>query len=474
MQATTVRKPRSTTSLSSLTTNKLIGLYRTAGLFVEKKTKTFLRLKIDNAVRRKMGVSIRKRIIVKLKYDTRIKKSSLRRATEEIIERKISDKSVATFVKTRIRLVWCRNKTVGELLHNQKIYAIETEHVCQCADRKLPKMEGHVMTRFVELESIPSFIKNSRKVTRSYKAIDLQTLKRAIMVATNHLKGLTTPVTLLADAINQERRDNAAWTKKEVNDWKMRFDRLVLAPIDSNQGDTTVICPILYRHAFGKTFLWNENYEAMGALEDEVELLWGCKEEFANLKLDRLGGWKPDGSLGITYVIPKHKDLDRWRPIAPAPSDPGALAQRRRDEEWEEREEGWEKEREKEEWEEEQQQVREKEWEGKCEGAEEPRQEELEKEERQAKREGVEEEKREEHKHEREERQEERGKEQGKQREEKQQGREREKEEEEEREELQENERERGYGGIFVMLFGGGGAGGGGGGGVPFFTIKHK
>ncbi|GBG83736.1 hypothetical protein CBR_g37537 [Chara braunii] len=66
------------------------------------------------------------------------------------------------------------------------------------------------------------------------------------------------------------------------------------------------------------------------------------------------------------------------------------------------------------------------------------------------------------------EREEERGKEQGKQREkEEQREGEREKEREEEREEEQEKEQEkegeRGYGGIFVTLFGEGGAGGGGG-----------
>ncbi|GBG80493.1 hypothetical protein CBR_g30955 [Chara braunii] len=107
------------------------------------------------------------------------------------------------------------------------------------------------------------------------------------------------------------------------------LEGLVLTPIDRNQGDTAVICPILYRHAFGKIFLWNENYEVVGNRESEVELLRKCKATFTNLKLDMIGGWKPDGRLGTAYVIPKHKDLDRWRPIAPAPSDPGALAQRR-------------------------------------------------------------------------------------------------------------------------------------------------
>ncbi|GBG92588.1 hypothetical protein CBR_g56101 [Chara braunii] len=322
-----LRRPKPMTCLTRRTTNKLIGLYRVAGLFMEKKTKTSLRRKIDIAIRRKIGVSIRKRIIVNLKYDALIKRSSMRKATEDLISNKIGDRAIATFVKTKIRLVWSTNKTFSELLHNQKKYATEVERICNCTGSNLPKVEGHVKTRFADLKDIPSFVRNAVNVTRSDGAVDIRTLEQAILAATKHLRGPEIPVVLPKDTVRKEARRSPAWTENEVHNWRRMFEGFVLTPIDRNQGDTAVICPVLYRHAFGKVFLWNENYKAVGDPNSEVELLRKCREDFTNLKLDRIGGWKPDGRLGTAYVIPKHKDLDRWRPIAPAPSDPRALAQ---------------------------------------------------------------------------------------------------------------------------------------------------
>ncbi|GBG75853.1 hypothetical protein CBR_g21097 [Chara braunii] len=82
-------------------------------------------------------------------------------------------------------------------------------------------------------------------------------------------------------------------------------------------------------HAFGKVFLWNTNYETSGVLEEEPDILLWCKQLFREKGLQNLGPWKPDGWLGVTYVIPKHKDLQRWTPIAPALADPAGVAQRR-------------------------------------------------------------------------------------------------------------------------------------------------
>ncbi|GBG87667.1 hypothetical protein CBR_g45821 [Chara braunii] len=42
-----------------------------------------------------------------------------------------------------------------------------------------------------------------------------------------------------------------------------------------------------------------------------------------------VGKWRNEGKLGKAYIIPKDKDLQRWRPIAPACDDPARLGQRR-------------------------------------------------------------------------------------------------------------------------------------------------
>ncbi|GBG62625.1 hypothetical protein CBR_g31261 [Chara braunii] len=303
---------------------------KTRRLFAEKKTKLSLRMKIDKAIRCKAGVGVRKRINVKLRFDSCIKKSSIRKMAEDVIEARVTDRAVAKFLRTRIRIIWTRNRTVGEVLHNQKRFASDNVQVCRCRDLNLPRCDGHVVTRLSELPHAPSFVKNSKNITRpAARRAEPHALMRAVQEATRFLGGTTPVLTVPEDAYDGRRHQSTAWTTDEVKTWASQFEDLVMTPIDRNQGDTTLICPVIYRHAFGKVFLWNTNYEAVGTGEDEPANMAKSKKDFIDIGLRKLGPWRPGGRMGTAYVIPKHKDLGRWRPIAPSPSDPAAVAQRR-------------------------------------------------------------------------------------------------------------------------------------------------
>ncbi|GBG80927.1 hypothetical protein CBR_g31483 [Chara braunii] len=142
-----LRRPKSDSRLVTLTTRKLIGLYKTVGLFTEKQTKHRLQSKLDRVIVRKTEVSVRKRVNVKIPFDSRLRRNGIRQVTERLIENMEGDRALTDFLKTRIRIVWTRNRNVAELLHNQKRFACEDEHPCLCRTTDLPKYEGHVLTR---------------------------------------------------------------------------------------------------------------------------------------------------------------------------------------------------------------------------------------------------------------------------------------------------------------------------------------
>ncbi|GBG72014.1 hypothetical protein CBR_g10950 [Chara braunii] len=250
-----LRRPKPSSQLANLTTNKLVGLYWAAGCFAEKKTKLALRWKIDSAIRRKTGIGVRRRITVKLRYDSDIRKRGVREMVEQVVDGKVQEKAVAGFMKTRIRVVWLRNRTVGQLLHNQKVFAMEEEFSCGCSNSSLPKMDGHGATRFAELPEVPQFLRNSKNITRSSRALNGDTLVQAVLDATKHIQGITPKIVVPEGTIAEERGTSVAWTDDEVKMWSKKLSGLVLVPVDRNQGDTAVFCPVLYRHAFGKVFL---------------------------------------------------------------------------------------------------------------------------------------------------------------------------------------------------------------------------
>ncbi|GBG68096.1 hypothetical protein CBR_g2646 [Chara braunii] len=176
---------------------------------------------------------------------------------------------------------------------------------------------------------VPRFVRNSKNISRHAKAGDSDTIRRAIDEGTKHLKGSSARLRTGGAIMTERKTSPAALTDEQVREWGMQFDGLVLTPVDRNQGDTAVFCPVLYRHGFGKIFAWNSNYVTIGKAEDEAAILKTSREDFLAGGLDSIGKWRPDGRLGTTYMIPKHKDLARWRPIAPAPADPVSLATKR-------------------------------------------------------------------------------------------------------------------------------------------------
>ncbi|GBG85753.1 hypothetical protein CBR_g40482 [Chara braunii] len=60
----------------------------------------------------------------------------------------------------------------------------------------------------------------------------------------------------------------------------------------------------------------------------EAELLKVMKSEFEDRGLHKVLNWNPKGKFGNAYVLPKHKDLERWRPIALACSEPTTTGSR--------------------------------------------------------------------------------------------------------------------------------------------------
>ncbi|GBG60397.1 hypothetical protein CBR_g5574 [Chara braunii] len=220
--------------------------------------------------------------------------------------------------------------TDGGRNHPHSQYANVKEQACTCRGSGLPTIGGHVMTRVSDLSDIPDFVRNAKNVTCNTQEKCDEYCTQAILVATNHLNSRPEEVTVpMGGFLNgsNETGENGAWSEAAVASWAKRFSGFVLAPIDRNQGDTAMLCPILYRHAFGKVFAWNADYARVEAGEKEV--LMEARRHFEGEGLQRVAEWKKDGRIGRAYVIPKDKDLTRWRPIAPATGDPAGQAKKR-------------------------------------------------------------------------------------------------------------------------------------------------
>ncbi|GBG63867.1 hypothetical protein CBR_g39648 [Chara braunii] len=108
-----------------------------------------------------------------------------------------------------------------------------------------------------------------------------------------------------------------------VQDWRQRLRGLVCMPMDRNPGATYVVCPTVYARALRDMF-WHGGSFIMCTLSAD-EALATCRRKYEVRGLKDLGAWRKKGRFGDVYVLPKHKDPARWRPIAPAWNSPSKV-----------------------------------------------------------------------------------------------------------------------------------------------------
>ncbi|GBG87033.1 hypothetical protein CBR_g44490 [Chara braunii] len=111
-------------------------------------------------------------------------------------------------------------------------------------------------------------------------------------------------------------------TAHSIVEVKRRFDGLVKTPLLRNPGETLVICPRLYYEGMKDLFIKNPRYIAVGVSASDT--LLKMKMELWEQGLLEFARWDKSGAIGQAYAMPKHKDLNRFRPICPSFPEPTA------------------------------------------------------------------------------------------------------------------------------------------------------
>ncbi|GBG60112.1 hypothetical protein CBR_g3356 [Chara braunii] len=221
----------------------LVHFYSAAKLFSQKKSRSRTRKMISDAIKKGHNVNIRRTVVVKVRFDERVKRAKVVRLVRRI-----------------------------EALHER----LEVE-ISQGLSNLDWLGDGMVIER---------------------------PLPEELMKCVDELK-----VDQVTDV-------------EEVLALKRELRNLVLALLDRNPGDTLVMCPSVYFRAMRETFIENDGYVV--SMTEEAVIL-SEMEEFRGKKYGGMGKWKAEAELGSAYVLPKHKDTTKFRPICPTYCEPGVM-----------------------------------------------------------------------------------------------------------------------------------------------------
>ncbi|GBG86673.1 hypothetical protein CBR_g41735 [Chara braunii] len=195
-------------------------------------------------------------------------------------------------------------------------------------DSSLPKVEGHVLCKLSDLRNLCDFVRNARNIVCENGTRRVGRLMQEINDSFVKM-GLNAVVDIREAGIcvNEDKKRPRKDYFRELNEVKALTKDLVCSAMDRNSAETGIMCPVVYAKGM-KTMFWkNESFEAVW--ESEAEVLEGCKKAYKEAGLDRLGRWDSKGRCGRAYIIPKSKDICRFRPISPSYPEPSKTASSR-------------------------------------------------------------------------------------------------------------------------------------------------
>ncbi|GBG91554.1 hypothetical protein CBR_g52588 [Chara braunii] len=332
--------PPSRKQLLSWEFERLVWLYSAVQAFSEKRTRYTLRCLLSGVIRRRFDCNVRSRLVVKIVFDECLNKAGIRKLCVAMLEKLEISVGWKWMLVRRMRVVWGRNRSVGDILYNVRAMSREKDVVCSCDEKEgmFPRQDGHVCFRTSEAGFVPGWLKNARNIPRPSAGCLRRSLKTQLLSAFDRLGiagsgsrrelGGMMSGDLMKDCFNRVGDVNGGVCNTDkVDQWKERFERLVRCPIDHNPGDLLVCCPMIYRKGIDEMFVKNPGFEICLREEEEINKSNGLR--FEGLGVGALGKWNREGKLGSCYTIPKHKDIRKWRPICPTYEECGNKASKR-------------------------------------------------------------------------------------------------------------------------------------------------
>ncbi|GBG89005.1 hypothetical protein CBR_g48614 [Chara braunii] len=319
---------------------RLVWMFSVVRSFSEKRTRYTLRCLISGVLRRRFDVNIRSRLVIRITYCECLNKTGIRKLCATMINKLDIVEGWKWMMVRRMRLVWKKNVSVGGILYNFRKAAREGDVKCKCgdADGTFPRKDRHVCFRMSEVGFVPAWLKNAKNIPKPSRQCTVGGLKKQIIAAfepfvtvnsvTRDEIGHLLSGQLLRDCFNRAATDNeVVCSTDEAYLWKERFGSLVCCPIDHNPGDSLVCCPSVYQAGMRKMFLGNDGFETCLEGKEEINTRNGI--QYREMDFESLGKWDSKGKLGRCYVVPKHKDTNRWRPICPTYEECGVVASKR-------------------------------------------------------------------------------------------------------------------------------------------------
>ena len=127
--------------------------------------------------------------------------------------------------------------------------------------------------------------------------------------------------TALQSCFTPELESRHEYLLSTVKETKLLTSGLVIAPLDHNTCAAVACCPVFYHDALERSFVRDpEHYERLDTTARRVVTAW--RDFYEEHRLARFQHWPFNSGIPEPYILPKNKDILRYRPITPYTNHP--------------------------------------------------------------------------------------------------------------------------------------------------------
>ncbi len=268
---------------------------------------------------RKQGFQIQSNYNLKLEYCKNLNKQKMLFWLKNWIMKNV-EKPFSNYLCSNLKITFGRETNLAALISNRTKTIKENQEICNCSNWELPKNEnGHI---HLKCEDLPKKFKKEKEILIKHKKIPtthnqfqyvgLQFYAVESFLSKILKKNIEINCQQLKEIFNfQEKGIDKTQSKRTLQKMKNNF---VFLERDKNANSWSICCKKFYLENLKKQFQDPEHYKEIG--ENLIEIKSKIEEKAAKLETKLFNENKSrNWQIGKAYLIPKNKDLNRWRPI---------------------------------------------------------------------------------------------------------------------------------------------------------------
>lgn len=233
-------------------------------------------------------------------------------------------KVIKRIIKSKIQVTFTKRKSIGDILLNHKKFSKNVNTILpKCCCNIIGKAKKHIIMKIEECDILTKEEKEQIRLMdiplphspNNYYNIKMEIKNLIIKLTKNCNEETTNKIKKLAKQLTKNRNvefNNKFILEKNILNIKTKLHGWIIVPLDKNTGSCALACPILYRDYLLANFKWvGKERKYIKRLQHSESILQYMKKFNQRFK-----SYTPKNSaLPSSYILPKNKDIQRYRPI---------------------------------------------------------------------------------------------------------------------------------------------------------------